>query len=265
MPTPVTPWWAVRYEAMAALHPAFAGEIDLLAEAQVESLVAVLGLHPGAAVLDIGCGAGRHAVLLQELGMAVTGVDLSPRILRLAKAAWDLRHPDLPGPQLIPGDMRWLPVEGPFDAAVYMDMALGVFEEEEAHLRSLRSCFGVLRPGGAVLVELFNPFYWAREPRTQHFPPGRLVDGADVVRRYRFDAVRGRIEDRVLVFREGRREELPVQSLRAWSPPEIRRLLEEAGFHKVGFLGSQGWEPPEVGTPIVPHESALMWVVGRVP
>lgn len=265
MSTPVTPWWAVRYEAMAELHPAFAGEVDLLAETQVDSLVRILGLAPGAAVLDVGCGAGRHAVLLQELGMAVTGVDLSPRILRLARAAWEERHPGVPGPQLVPGDMRWLPVEGPFDAALYMDMALGVFEDEEAHLRCLRSAVGVLRPGGAVLIELFNPYYWSREARTQHFGPGRLVADADVVRRYRFDAVRGRVEDRILVLGEGRREELPVQSLRAWTPPEIKRLLEEAGFHKVGFLGSQGWEPPDVGTPIVPHESALMWVVGRVP
>ena len=203
MSSPITPWWAERYEAMAAVHPSFAGEVDLHAEAQVDSLVSTLGLRAGARVLDVGCGAGRHAVLLQERGILTTGVDLSPRILRLASAAWEARQAGRPGPHFVPGDMRWLPVSGPFEAALYMDMALGVFDDEEEHLQCLRSARSVLVPGGKVLIELFNPYWWAREARTRHFAPGELVADADVVRRYRFDPLRGRVEDRILVFRQG--------------------------------------------------------------
>ncbi|MBX0295922.1 methyltransferase domain-containing protein [Halomicroarcula sp. F27] len=36
-------------------------------------------------VLDVGCGPGRHALALQERGHDVTGIDLSPGALRVAR------------------------------------------------------------------------------------------------------------------------------------------------------------------------------------
>src|SRR4051812_7343072 len=43
--------------------------------------------HPGArAVLDLGCGTGRHALLLAENGYRMTGVDRSPEMLATANA-----------------------------------------------------------------------------------------------------------------------------------------------------------------------------------
>jgi SAM-dependent methyltransferase len=36
-------------------------------------------------VLDVGCGAGRHSIYLQEKGLAVTGIDQSPGAIRVAK------------------------------------------------------------------------------------------------------------------------------------------------------------------------------------
>src|SRR5262249_6572110 len=44
----------------------------------------VLGLGPGARVLDMPCGHGRHSVELARRGVAVTGVDSSAASIRLA-------------------------------------------------------------------------------------------------------------------------------------------------------------------------------------
>ena len=55
---------------------------------EVEFLVEVLGLPAGAAILDVGCGTGRHAVELARRGYRVTGLDLSAGMLaEAAKAA----------------------------------------------------------------------------------------------------------------------------------------------------------------------------------
>jgi len=42
--------------------------------------------HVRGRVLDVGCGAGRHALHLQEQGLAVTAIDLSPDAVAVARA-----------------------------------------------------------------------------------------------------------------------------------------------------------------------------------
>ena len=46
---------------------------DALAE--VEQVVSLLGIEPGAQVLDLCCGVGRHSLELARRGFQVTGVD----------------------------------------------------------------------------------------------------------------------------------------------------------------------------------------------
>ncbi len=258
------PWWALRYEAMASVDPAFAGAVDSHAEAQVDFVERLLGLGEGDRVLDVGCGGGRHAILLQERGYDVTGVDLSPRLLRLARRAWDDRNGSRRGPVWMPGDMRWLPATGPFDAAILMDHAFGIFDEDADHLRTLTSVIDQLRTDGRVVCELFNPYYWAHHNVTRHHPPGAIGEEVDLVRTYRFDALRGRVEDRVVAFGAGGRLELPTQSLRCWTPAELVSLFKAAGFRHVAVHGTEGWDVPEEPLPVHPEESVFLWVVAQV-
>jgi len=258
------PWWALRYEAMARVDPAFAGAVDAQAEAQVDFVERLLGLGEGDRVLDVGCGAGRHAILLQERGYDVTGVDLSPQLLRLAREAWDARNAGRKGPVWMPGDMRWLPSGGPFDAAILLDHAFGVFDDDADHLRTLTSIMDQLRADGRVVCEVLNPYYWAHHNVTRHHPPGAIGDDVDIVRTYRFDALRGRLEDRVVAFVPGGRQDLPPQSLRCWTPVELVSLFKAAGFRQVNVYGSEGWDVPEEPVPVHPEESVCLWLVAHV-
>ncbi|MFZ5480373.1 MAG: class I SAM-dependent methyltransferase [Myxococcota bacterium] len=258
------PWWALRYEAMAAVDPAFAGVVDAQAEAQVDFALRLLDLDEGDRVVDVGCGAGRHACLLHERGYDVVGVDLSPRILRLAKSQWDQRNPSRPGPAWVPGDMRWLPTAGPFDGALFMDHTFGMFDDDTEHLRALAALVDQLRGRGRVVFELLNPYWWAHHNVTQHFPPGALAPDLDVVRSYRFDAARGRVEDRVWVMGRGGRQELPVQSLRTWTPVELASLFSAAGLREPKVYGSDGWQVPEEPMPVHPEESVFLWAVAEL-
>lgn len=80
--------YAARFRAMAERGEDIHGEA-----AFVTGLLA-----PPARVLDAGCGTGRIAVRLQELGYDVTGVDVDHAMLDVARSeapALDWRHADL--------------------------------------------------------------------------------------------------------------------------------------------------------------------------
>lgn len=257
------PWWSVRFEALAARDPAFANSVDAYAERQVSLIERLVDDAHGAHFLDMGCGAGRHCILLQERGHRATGVELSPKLIELAQATWASRNPGAPGPRFVVGDMRAPPVKGPFDHALMMDEALGMFDDEADHLRTLTAIADRLREGGRLILELFNPYAWSHRNVTQHFPAGALLPDADVVRSYRFDPLRGRVEDRVTLFDAEGKHEMPVQRLRCWTPPEIYTLATAAGFSDIEVFGSQGWQVAEKPVPLDPERSMFMWVVAR--
>ena len=65
---------------------------DTMAEARF--LVRVLMLEPGATVLDVPCGNGRHSLALARLGHLPTGIDIAADFIREARAAKRRRAPD---------------------------------------------------------------------------------------------------------------------------------------------------------------------------
>jgi SAM-dependent methyltransferase len=99
--------------------------------AEVNGVVAQLGLAPGARVLDLCCGHGRHAVALAQLGYRVTGLDLNLGFLR--HAAGLTGRPGDAGRHLglVAADMRRLPFAGgAFDAVVNLFNAFGYLEDD---------------------------------------------------------------------------------------------------------------------------------------
>lgn len=104
----------------------------------------LLSVKPGQSILDIGVGTGAFATLFEERGAKVTGVDLSLRMLELAKE----RHPDWP---LFDGHFLALPL-----ADSTMDAAISAFAfhhlETAERPDALREIFRVLRRGGAFLL-----------------------------------------------------------------------------------------------------------------
>ena len=73
-------WFGEEYHA---LYPHRDEEEARRAVALVQKVAAC---EPGAWVLDLACGAGRHTAELEQLGARVVGFDLSPSMLRRARA-----------------------------------------------------------------------------------------------------------------------------------------------------------------------------------
>lgn len=56
------------------------------AQQAVQNVVGLLHLKPGARILDVGCGRGRHLWPLAELGYRVAGIDLAADRVAEARA-----------------------------------------------------------------------------------------------------------------------------------------------------------------------------------
>ena len=100
-------------------------------------------------VLDLGCGAGRHAFFLQEHGHRVVGVDNSPGAVEVCtrRGLADVRLADLRSP---PDDERWgavLLMCGNFGLAGGWDESRELF----SRLREL------CRPGAVLVADSVDP------------------------------------------------------------------------------------------------------------
>ncbi len=257
-----TPWWALRYEALAALDPALAGPTDDRADAEVAFVHALLELD-AARILDVGAGVGAHAVRCAEAGHHVTALDLSPRLLRLGRERWEAMGGAPGGPTWMPGDMRWLPAGSAVDAVLLLD-SFGYFDDEADHARVLAAVAQHLRPGGQLVMSVGNPYHWSGRARVVHSAPGALAEGLDVVRSFRFDALRGRLEERTLCFGGAGRTEAPASSVRLYTPIELEALLAAAGFTEIEIHGSEGFAVPDEPQPLHATDSVTLWVHARL-
>lgn len=140
-------WWEEFFDEAYVHRWSAAGAFDRTPQ-EVESLVGLLDLPRGAAILDVPCGFGRMAGPLHQRGFRVTGIDVSRVQLRLAAQ----RNP---GPRYLRADMRHPPA-GPFDAVVNYFSSFGYFDEPADDRAALAAWQRVLRPGGVLVMELMH-------------------------------------------------------------------------------------------------------------
>ena len=146
------------------LSPGHAG--DDRTEKEVAFLTERLALMPGAAILDLACGHGRHSIALARLGYTVTGVDLSAPSLERARAATAAQGVDV---RFVHADMRAIDFEAEFDAVVNLWSSFGYFADSADDERVLANVARALRPGGAFVLEGVNGLaFFAEGARLRH-------------------------------------------------------------------------------------------------
>ncbi len=224
------PWWESYF---GPDYPLLYPEKDRESgEREVRSILAALALRPGARVIDVGCGAGRHALAMARRGFKVTGIDRSPDRLSAAANARDAEGLKL---DLHLADMRNLPLAGvePAEALLSLFTSFGYFNEAENE-QVARGMAASLASGGRLLLDLNNRelLQEANGARTwAERPGGYLLD------QYGFDTDLRRFHGRRILLTEGRERSF-VFDHRAYSEQEIRGLLKKAGLRVLAIYGS---------------------------
>lgn len=142
-------------------------------------------VRPGAVVLDAGCGTGIDSAYLAALGATVVGVDISGRMLEVARTR---SMPAGASVRFLQGDLSALGglLDGPVDAIVSGFAAVNTGVDLASFGRSARA---LLRPGGVLVLHVLTP--------------GGLFDRAGHLTRGRMSAAFGGRRERVQAMRIG--------------------------------------------------------------
>jgi SAM-dependent methyltransferase len=206
--------------------------------ADLRFLERTLQITPGAQLLDVPCGNGRHAVELAKLGCRVTGVDSSEEYIVEARSA--------PGDaEWILGDMCDLPWSNRFDGAYCFGNSFGYLDRQAAgiFLAGIGRC---LKPGGRFAIatgmaaeSILPTLLQKRWHRT-----GDILTLSEA----RYDCAEGRLDIDYTFIRNGEVETRPSASY-VFTVAEMRRMHADAGLETVELREWGDTGPYRLGSP----------------
>jgi SAM-dependent methyltransferase len=201
--------------------------------------------RPGARLLDVPCGNGRHAIEVASHGFQVTGVDLSPGFHNEAKnksgtVRWIL------------GDMRRLDFQAEFDGAWCWGNSFGYFPHDQS-AAFLAAIARALKPGALFVLETGALI----DSRLPNFEAQRAFQVGDIAFQSAsaYHPLDARL-DIVYTFERGADREVKPSSLWLYGAAELLRTFRSAGFHPV--LAAAGLDGEPYG-----HGSQHMIVTAR--
>lgn len=220
------PWFGTEYYHLLYRH-----RNREEAEVLVRNLVRKLDLAPGSKVLDLPCGKGRHAVVLEECGMDVTAADLSEEnILHGQRYASDrlrfVRH-----------DMRSPLAIGYFNAVFNLFTSFGYFDRERENQRVVNAAADSLRRGGTFVLDFLNV-----KRALQHLVKEEELVIEGVGFRIQRLQENGKIVKRIQVHEAGTDHHFR-EEVRILYRPDLERLLKTAGFQIEAVLGDYELNP----------------------
>ena len=199
-------------------------------QAEAEFVIESMGLQPGAQVLDVGCGYGRHAMELAARGYHIVGLDMSTPLLVRGGEEAHRRNLTI---NFVRGDMREIDFDSQFDGAYCLFSTFGYFDDE-TNKKTIANIARALKPGGRVLIEILNRDYIIADLPTRVWWEG---DGCVVLEEVELNYFSSRIQvNRSVVFDDGRQLEQEI-SVRAYSLHEVGKLMHAAGFRVLEVSG----------------------------
>ncbi len=195
-------------------------------EEEIRFLLRELKLPGGSHILDVGCGTGRHSVVLAEKGFNVTGVDISVHMLKEARKAASEANVQI---QFIVADAQFMSFTNEFDAAISLCEGglslLGSGDNPFNHdQRILQNIFDSLKPGRIFISTVLNAFRRIRQMSESDVLSGQF-DPVTMI-----EVTREKIKTK-----QGQKEIFVRERL--YTPPEYIRMLHQAGFVVEGVFG----------------------------
>lgn len=176
--------------------------------------------HVRGRVLDVGCGAGRHSLAAQDLGLAVVAIDISPGAVEVSSRR-GVR------------DVRLLPLAevderlGTFDTVLMMCGNFGLGGDAQECGRILRMLHRITQPAARVVLDSEDPYVG-----------NDATDSAYMERNRR----QGRMPGQVTIRLRHQERVTPWFDLLDVSPAELAVLAEQSGWRVAHLVAG---DPPD--------------------
>ena len=200
--------------------------------------------------LELGCGAGRILIPTAIAGCEITGLDISPFMLKKCQEKIDRQPKKAQGLiRIVEGNMINFNIDERFSLVTTPFRPFQHLISTEEQRSCLRCVHKHLDSGGLLILDLFHPFLPSLyEPKyqaeTEDFAERKLPDGRGIRRTHRSSAIhRGKqyFECEFIYYvsyPDGRKERY-VQSFpfRYFFRYEVEHLLELSGFRVRELFG----------------------------
>lgn len=173
--------------------------------------------HARGRVLDIGCGAGRHALYLQKQGCDVLGIDISPKAIEVCKRRGLKRAEVKSITELNAG-------VGTFDTILMLGNNFGLFSNFKRAHWLLRRFYKMTSPDACIIAE-------SRDPYT--------TDDPDHLRYHKRNMERGRMGGQIRLRVRYKSLITPWFDYLMVSQNEMKEILKGTGWHIRNFFNGE--------------------------
>ena len=202
----------------------------------------------GGPVAEFACGTGRVLRPTARTGVGITGIDISPAMLAQARANLAAEGLDA---DLVEGDMRTVDLGRAFRVATLPFRPFQHMIEVEDQLAALSNIGRHLEPGGALLLDVFQPDLarLGAGDAPERLDIEREESGTRIRRYSRSVSEPWRQVIRVSMRWEiGDDERRAVFEMRWFTQAEMEHLLARTGYEVEAVYGSFAREPVGAGS-----------------
>lgn len=204
------------------------------AEDHVKLILGNIRLSSGVKILDMACGAGRHAIIFARKNFDVTAVDLSESLLAIAKKNADDENLNI---NFVHSDIRNFKSDDKFNLVLNLFTSFGYFESDEENFAVLQKAYDLLTDDGFFVLDFFNSYFLQQN----------LVESSEEnlgeVKIHQFRKIKeNRVTKKIVITKNGNLSQFE-ESVRMFTKDELVNAIQNIGFdiYKTfgDFLGNE--------------------------
>lgn len=223
--------WFVSWFDSPYYHLLYKDRNDSEAQNFLDALIQYLNPSPQAAILDMACGRGRHAIYLSQKGFDVTGVDLAASSIAHAKQSSDNKV------HFKVQDIREPDPTACYDVVLNLFTSFGYFEDLNDNLRVLQAVRQALNPQGLFVMD----FLHADRTIAKLVPFEQKKIGGIPFQ------IKKRLEDKTIIktisFDVDGAQHQYEERVTAFSPDDLHTLFKKSGLTIIDTFGNYQLEP----------------------